>query len=191
MDDFCLEGDLIRLRDGAFFEVKGFSHPSNGVVALPRYIPSDLISKEELTHLEKFSPRNRNSENNREYRKIYDIGKKFQILHQLYTKSIPITHTRYTFSIPQVPKELIQDYLHPEDVIGLYSKLTDYGKHSTPAALQDAVEFSKHLSEETGVPLKKFGITGSCLGGLEQPSSDIDIIIYGYGASLKVRGYLY
>ncbi|MHA1674692.1 MAG: hypothetical protein ACTSYI_13820, partial [Promethearchaeota archaeon] len=38
---------------------------------------------------------------------------------------------------------------------------------------------------------KKFGITGSCLGGLEQPSSDIDIIIYGYGASLKVRGYLY
>ncbi len=194
MDDFSLEGDLIRLRDGAFFEVKGFSHPSNGVVALPRYIPSDLIPQDELTHLEKFLPRYRKSEKDqedREYRKIYDIGKKFQILRQLYTKSIPIKHPRYTFLIPQVPTDLIQDYLHPEDVIGSYSKLPQDKDETTTNALRDAVEFCQHLSKESGAPLMKLGITGSCLGGLDQPTSDIDIIVYGYGTSLKIREYLY
>ncbi|TFH26061.1 MAG: hypothetical protein E4G98_07450, partial [Promethearchaeota archaeon] len=191
MNDFSLEGDMIRLRDGAFFEVKGFSHPSNGVVAFPRYIPSNLLSLEELPPQDRFSPRYRRSEKDREYRKIYDIGKKFLILQHLYPSLIPLKHPRYSFAIPQVPMHLIQQHLHPEDVIGLYTQNFQDKSHSTPTALQDAVEFCQLLSEESGVSLKNLGITGSCLGGLDQLTSDIDIIVYGYDASLKIREYLY
>ncbi|MHA1519413.1 MAG: hypothetical protein ACTSRK_04450 [Promethearchaeota archaeon] len=191
MDDFSLEGDLIRLRDGAYFEVKGFSHPSNGVVAFPRYIPSNIILKKEMFPQEKISPRYRRSEKDREYRKIYDIGKKFQILQKLYTSSIPLKHPNYSFSIPQVPNHLIQQHLHPEDVIDLYSKRFHNNSQSTPTALKEAIKFCQHLSDVSGVSLNNFGITGSCLGGLDQPSSDIDIIIYGYDAASKIREYIY
>lgn len=197
---YCLEGDFIELRDGSFFEVKGFDHPKNGVIAFPRYVPLELFQRspqfKNLLDTEGIILRSLTPESDAKYVKITSLSSKFEVLSQLYP-DISLSHPHYSFPIPQVPAALIVRHLQPENFF--ISNLASKHSQSTlllsdsleENSLKPALEFLQLLAEETSSPLENFGITGSTLLGLHLPTSDLDLIVYGYATSLKVRDFLY
>ena len=50
-----------------------------------------------------------------------------------------------------------------------------------------ALAFMEHLKETTGIPWNKLGISGSILVKLHEPSSDIDLIVYGSKTGYSVQ----
>ncbi|MCF2141272.1 MAG: hypothetical protein K9W44_14535 [Candidatus Lokiarchaeota archaeon] len=203
-----LEGDFIELIDGSFFEVKGFQHPKGAVVALPRYIPQIKIKNIDKTKIKKlFYPKFRIINSNFFY-KLKSLAAKFEILQLLYPH-IPLSHQNRDFLIPQVSYSLIRKHYRPEsmalndfrinskeftseEINQLINEKNINSKKNAKSndVLKDAIDFIHELCENTGLNQNHFGVTGSCLIGMNDEDSDIDLIIYGFDAGLRVRNYL-
>lgn len=172
------EGDYIEDRFKAIFDVRGFLHPPGAVIAYPKYVPS---AQGERTR------------EGRKYRRIYNLTERVRFLeenHPQYLRQDPYLG----MVVPSIPLgEIVRVYKPREG----FAKLKSSGKLSRLAS--KAVDLVRMLSYESSVDIGCFGISGSLLLGLEQPSSDIDINVYGYEncwrvydtiATLRRRGKL-
>lgn len=103
---------------------------------------------------------------------------KFLKRHPEYLYDSPITG----ISMSAVPISKITNHLKPEEKIINLSRFGDLD------ALQSkALDLALEISDESSVPLKYFGVTGSILLDIHQKFSDIDLTVYGVKNSECVR----
>ncbi|WP_457559361.1 hypothetical protein [Candidatus Harpocratesius sp.] len=203
-----LEGDFIELIDGSFFEVKGFQHPKGAVVALPRYIPQSRINNINQTKIVNLFHQKPRIKSSKTFFKVKSLAAKFEILKLIFP-NIPLSHKNRDFLIPLVPYSLIKNHFYPESIeftniqkdqkkiiteeinsINKKNEFESFRNIKNSVVIEDASDFIHELCEGTGLDQNHFGITGSCLIGMDDENSDIDLIIFGFDASLRVRQYL-
>lgn len=85
--------------------------------------------------------------------------------------------------ISAVPIEKILFHFKPEERL---KELAEAGEELDPLE-KKALELALKMSDESGVSLKNFGLTGSILLGIHQAFSDIDLTVYGAENSKRVK----
>jgi len=168
-----LDRDFIETPEGFLFCVVGPYHPKDRVIAYLKYVPSE---KGFWSRKEKSFSR---------------VMKAYTIPNLLQTfKLLKKEHSQYLFhsfyyniTMTAVPLEYVKKHFKPE------KKLKNLLKKKNLDVLQrKTVEFIKILSEETGVQLKSFGVTGSILLDMHDINfSDIDLTVYGIRESFKLK----
>jgi predicted nucleotidyltransferase len=173
---YIADRDFIRTKEGFFWVVVGYTHPIDRVIAYLKYIPSDFGKwKNEMTSFERVLP----------YYSATTVGNTFKFLRQ--------KHPEYLFFDPvnqiemsSVPLNKIETYFVPEEK--LQSLLED---NSLDSLQKKAVNLIKLLSQRSDIPLASFGIIGSILLNIHNPTfSDIDVTVYGAENARKVKDTL-
>ncbi len=188
VERYPIEGDFVLTEDHLFCEIKGFIQPPNKVLAYLRYIPSQYVKSGEReprsrTFLREFGPAIDPLTENK-YVKIYPLKERFEILKVNFPHYI-FSHPNYHYGMQGFPPERVTYHFRPEKFVDYLDGLGR--KDKLPHPVNDAFDLIKGLSARSDVPLKYFGITGSLLLGLWDENSDIDLIVYGFGNSLRVR----
>ncbi len=152
------EGDLIRTKDNVIFDVKGLVHPSDKIIAFPRYIPS---------------PEGQRGQGGNLYGKVYNLAERFQYL-QRYSPNLIVADPVFGEALCEVPVGNIVEHYMP------IKKLATLRKSSNLAELErKAFSLAKTLKERANIPWSSLGISGSIMAGLFTLQSDIDPIVYG------------
>ncbi|MEM3506174.1 MAG: hypothetical protein QW589_04895 [Candidatus Bathyarchaeia archaeon] len=159
------EGDFIETKEHLIFDVKGFIHPPKKVIAFLRYIP------------DKNGDRKRG---NLTFKKIYSLNEKNELLKKLWPNYLSFDKV-FGKVLPLIPFSNILCYYDP--IIKL-KELKD--KIEKDSLEQSALGFAEMLIDDTGIPSRFFGISGSLLVSLHKIDSDIDLIVYGEKNSFKV-----
>ncbi|MHC1590994.1 MAG: hypothetical protein ACXQS8_02840 [Candidatus Helarchaeales archaeon] len=151
------EGDFIETVDGLIFDVKGFIHPRDRVIAYLRYHPD---------------PNGPRVRKNVRYKKIYSLNDRFQFLKNHYP--------RYLFNDPTIGK-VVQAVPHDRirKVHEPHVYLERILKKPRNRYERNVLDFVHQIQDESGIFTLDMGISGSPMVGLNQPDSDIDLIIYG------------
>jgi hypothetical protein len=160
------EGDFVETSDGLLFDVKGLLHPPDRVVAYLRYYPDDRGTR--------FRDRVR-------YVKVYDLAKRRLLLEKRWP--------RYLYYDEMQGRELQGVPIDSVRSLHLPGQRLTALLHSTRKDTMEAsaTRLVKALSQESGLALNCFGISGSLLVGLHRRNSDLDIIVYGAAAARRVQ----
>lgn len=159
------EGDFLETTEGFIFDVKGFSHPPDRVIAYLRYVPDTVGSRVRLGV---------------RYRKVYSLRDRERFLREnapIYIFRSPV----FNMEMQGVPLDRIRQIYNPQLKI---KQLLESGVKDNVE--RDALEFVKLLSTRSKVPLGSMGLSGSILVDLHNENSDIDLIVYGRENSLRV-----
>jgi predicted nucleotidyltransferase len=163
------EGDFIESRNGLIFDVKGFVHPPDRVVAFIRYFP-DLEgerTKKALT-----------------YGKVYSLSQRYALLKERFPRYL-VYDPVFDETLCEVPTKDVKRRFDP------IQKLRRLRQSKSLDAVENSVvQLASLLKERADVPWNKIGITGSVMIDLRNPESDIDLIVYGSENCRKVHGAL-
>ena len=165
LDSRFREGDLIETLDGIVFDVKGLVHPPNRVVAFIRYVPD---------------PEGNRERDGTRYCKFYNLSKRYTLLKQKYPQYL-VDDPVFNTLLCEVPIEDIKTHYKP--VQGLQELRN---RNNLDSAETAALRFMEILKENSGVHWGKLGVSGSILVRLQEPSSDIDLVVYGSEAGYRV-----
>ncbi|MEM4165322.1 MAG: hypothetical protein QXJ86_05720 [Nitrososphaerales archaeon] len=160
------EGDFIELDEYSIFEVKGLSHPSYGVIAYPRYLPSERGVRIRC---------------GRRYLRLYTFEEREKVLKGRFAQYYTF-NPYYNRLLPIIPWSRVQRHFKPQDMVRVLR-----ASHNLAGLRLKVLEFIEYISREADVPTDNLGISGSILLGLEEENSDIDLIVYGLKESAKVR----
>jgi predicted nucleotidyltransferase len=157
--------DFLQTSEGFFFCVVGPLHPPKRVISYIKYVPS--ASGVWGSGEKKFSR----------------ILPKYTIPNLLETfKYLERNYPHYLFHSPvdnititAVPHERIKEHFKPEE------KMSQLRQAPKLDSLQEKlVRFTRFLGEISGVSEASFGVTGSLLLDIHQPTfSDLDVTVYG------------
>lgn len=171
-----MDRDFLQTSEGFFFCVVGPLHPPKRVITYLKYIPSEagVWGKGE--------------------KRFSRILKNYTIPNLLETFSfLERNYPHYLFHSPldnitltAVPHQNIETHFKPKQ------KLAQLRLASQSDSLQDKlIRFTMFLEEISGVPSGSFGVTGSLLLDIHQPTfSDLDITVYGVKDSWALRNGL-
>ncbi|RLF03176.1 MAG: hypothetical protein DRJ59_01440 [Thermoprotei archaeon] len=168
--------DYVETLEGLMFCVVGYLHPPNMYTAYLKYIPSNEGPWER-----------RGVKYSRVLRRyhVLHVKETFKLLRERYPHYIHHCPVR-NITMSMVPKKYVKRYYFPE--IRLKQLLDEGGRDPLE---RDAVALCEYLSEASGVPLAKWGVTGSILLGIHNPNfSDIDLTVYGLREAKAVREFL-
>jgi predicted nucleotidyltransferase len=157
------EGDYVETPEGLLFAVKGVHHPEGLTIAYLRYVPD---------------PRGTRERGGRRYSRVYDLEKTDRFLSDNHPRYVNLIEDR-GLTLQSIPNEKIARTFRPRK--GLHEILTD----PKPGPEQTVERFASALFQN-GVPLTSLGVSGSVLIGLSTPSSDVDMVAYGFDAGRKV-----
>ncbi len=179
--NYQIEGDFIESKSGHIFEIKGFHQPQDRTIAFIRYAPISKPSSLEINMRNKINNSNCSLEY---YKKIYPLNEKFQYIKEKHPEYL-FSHPNYYFQLQAVLNSEIKEHFLPNKFL----QFLNNSKEILPSGsiLKDALDLCHYLSENSGVPYEYIGITGSLLVGLQNEESDIDLIVYGYENSIKIR----
>jgi len=165
--------DFIQTHEGFLFCVVGNVHPSDRIISYIKYLPSDSGVW---------------GNKKKQFKRIL---KNYTISNLLETfEYLEKNHPQYLFKSPvdnitvtAVPCECIKQHFKPE------KKLVELRKSDCLDFLQKKLmRFACYLQKISGVKETAFGITGSLLLGIHQPSfSDLDVIVCGVENSWKIK----
>jgi len=110
---------------------------------------------------------------------VYDIGKTKEFLLKQYPQYINWVEPK-GLVLQSVPEDLISKIYFPK------KKLKNLQKKTTSDVEKAVIKFVSLLSSESDIPLNNFGVSGSVLIDLEISLSDLDVIVYGEDAGLRV-----
>jgi predicted nucleotidyltransferase len=157
--------DFLQTTEDFFFCVVGSLHPPERVISYIKYIPSE------------------SGVWGRNEKKFSRILQKYTIPNLLETFNyLETNYPHYLFHSPvdnititAVTHQNIKEHFKPE------KKLAQLRQASQLDALQQKlVRFTRFLEEISGVPEESFGVTGSLLLDIHQPTfSDLDVTVYG------------
>jgi len=165
LDSRFREGDLIESVDGIVFDVKGLVHPPNRVVAFIRYVPD---------------PKGNRERDGTRYSKFYNISKRYALLKRKYPQYL-VEDPVFNTLLCEVPHEDIKKHYQPTQ--GLQELRN---RNNLDSAETAALRFMEILKETSGVQWSKLGVSGSILVRLQEPSSDIDLVVYGSKTGYRV-----
>jgi hypothetical protein len=160
------EGDLIETKGSIVFDVKGLVHPPNRVVAFIRYVPD---------------PNGNRRRNGKRYSKYYALSKRYDLLKREYPQYL-VNDPVFNTLLCEVPVEDVKTHYLPAQ--GLQDLRN---KNNLDEAETAASRFMEILKEQSGVQWSKLGVSGSILVKLHEPSSDIDLIVYGTEAGYRIK----
>ena len=152
------EGDLIETKDDIVFDVKGLVHPADKVIAFIRYVP-DLDGNRER--------------DGKRYSKFYALSKRYDLLKREYPQYL-VNDPVFNTLLCEVPTQDIKTHYQPAEGM---QKLRNTNSLDEPQ--KAALEFMEILQKESGVEWSKLGVSGSILVNLQEPASDIDVVVYG------------
>jgi len=179
--NFPIEGDFIESKSGHIFELKGFHQPKDHTIAFIRYVPTSKSSSLEIERRKRVNSSNCSLEY---YKKIYPINEKFQYIQEKHPEYL-FSHPNYYFKLQAVPNSEIKEHFLPNKFLQILHNSKEI--LSSSSVLKDALDLCLYLSKNSGVSYEYIGITGSLLVGLQNEESDIDLIVYGYENSIKIR----
>lgn len=212
---FAVEGDFIENKDGIIFDVKGFLHPVDRIIAYIRYVPLIFLLdkfnvKNELKEKIEFWIKKKEFKNilellkielnisvedirtrtdNRIYLKFYDLKDRFNVLSKILPNYL-YNYQNYDFSLQAVPNEDIAKIFEPEKFLkNLLAKEGKTGERERIITI-----LSDIICQGAEISPSKMGITGSTMIGLENRRggpSDLDLIIYGEEEGKKVHKFLH
>jgi len=155
-----VEGDYVETAEGLLFAVKGLFHPEGRVIAYLRYVPD---------------PEGDRDRGGRRYRRVYGVEETTGLLEAEHPEYLSrVEAAGLTFQA--VPRGSIARVYRPRDKLRTLMARQRNELEETLAA------FASALASESGVPLTRFGVSGSVLIDLASPGSDIDLIVYGVEA---------
>jgi len=167
--------DFLETEEGMFFCVTGYLHPPDKVTAYLKYSPvAEGKWKKDNTHFRRELP----------FYHVFSVSDTIEYLKEEYPHYVHFCPVRQ-IEMSMVPRNYIKEYYNPETRMNnLFSAPKD--------ELEEKVKtFAQDIMDETGIPLKFLGVTGSILIGLHNPAfSDIDLIVYGKENSLKLKKVL-
>lgn len=169
--------DFLETYEGMFFCVIGNVHPKDRVISYLKYVPSDfgLWGRE------------------RKYSRILKSYTTLSVKEVL--NFLKGSFPRYVCRLDHMSLEMITV---PVDSIRMHFKpeLRLRELYREPIEHLDVlerrtVELVDLLSEVSGIPIEYFGVTGSILLKIHNPSfSDVDLTVYGRGSASKIRSAL-
>ncbi|MCX8171545.1 MAG: hypothetical protein N3E47_06220 [Candidatus Bathyarchaeota archaeon] len=168
--------DFIQTIEGFLFCVIGSIHPPDRVISYIKYVPAEdgLWGRGDL--------------------RFRRIMRHYTMLELIDTLKFLEQHPEYLYyshvmgvNMSAVPIEKISFHFKPEEKM---RKLNEAGGDGLDPLERKALDLALRISDESGVPLENFGVTGSILLGIHQPFSDIDLTVYGKENSRKVRNTL-
>ncbi len=160
------EGDLLQIRDGTIFDVKGLVHPCKRTIAFPRFVP-DLEGNRKRKGIT--------------YRKIYALSERFKLLEERFHQYLVLDPV-FDERLCEVPEEDIKQYYNPIDRL---QKLRESSQLDKLEA--DALRFVEFLQSYCRVSWGELGISGSLLAKLHTLQSDIDPVVYGERGGRKIH----
>jgi len=160
------EGDLIETKGSIVFDVKGLVHPPNRIVAFIRYVPD---------------PNGNRERDQKRYSKYYALSKRYDLLKREYPQYL-VNDQVFNTLLCEVPVEDVKTHYLPAQ--GLQDLRN---KNNLDEAETAALRFMEILKEQSGVQWSKLGVSGSILVKLHEPSSDIDLIVYGSETGYRVQ----
>jgi predicted nucleotidyltransferase len=168
--------EFIETKEGLIFCVVGYLHPRDRVIAYLKYLPSAEG---------KWSSGSRRYSRAMRYYSASEVVRNVGWLEKHYPHYV--FHSKVLgFKISAVPKRYIVRHYIPQ------KRLEEIVRKGPEDALEEKVlELVDLLSERAGVPKSFFGVTGSILLKIHNPSfSDIDLVVYGREQSLRVKAAL-
>jgi predicted nucleotidyltransferase len=164
--------DYLETRDNLFFAVIGNVHPEDCVVAYLKYLPNPHG---------KWKRRGTRYARSTRYYSAENIMKTVEFLAKRYPQYV----FRYESSdmvFSAVPHETIATHYRPE------KRLEELRNANHMDHLERrAIQLASLLSDRTGVPLGRLGVTGSILLDIHTAFSDIDLTAYGVNESRKIK----
>lgn len=152
------EGNYIEDFNGLIFDVKGLVHPSDRVVAFPRFIPD---------------PHGTRRRDCQSFRKVYALSERYRLLEESLPHYLVFDQV-FGERLCEVPEKDIRHCYNPVERLG------ELRGSSKPDELEaDTLRFLEALHNQAMIHWDKLGISGSLLVRLHTPKSDIDPIIYG------------
>ncbi len=163
------EGDFIETGKGLILDVKGLVHPSDRVIAFPRYFPSEG------------GDRRRSSIS---YGKVYSLAERYDLLKQQYPQYL-VHDAILDETVCEVPTGDIRKIHKPAE------RLRELRLSKKRNALEDrALKFAGLIKEKSKIRWTALGISGSLLVKLQAAGSDIDLICYASDNCRKVHSAL-
>ena len=154
----CREGDYVEDINRIIFDVKGLVHPSDKIVAFPRFVPDPQGTRVRVGVT---------------YRKIYALSERLAFLQTHFPQYLTFDEA-FGENLCEIPKEEIVRLHEPTN------RLTELRTTSRLDRLEaDALYLLKTLHKRANVPWAALGISGSLLVMLHSTESDIDPIVYG------------
>jgi predicted nucleotidyltransferase len=160
------EGDLVEDLKRVFFDVKGLVHPSQRVVAFPRFVPDDAGER---------------TRRQLAYRKIYALSARYELLERRFPQYL-VQDKVFGERLCEVPVKDVRRHYRPIERLRELRSSKQLDKLEN-----DALNFVLSLKERANVPWNALGISGSILAKLHMPTSDIDPIVYGTNSCRRVH----
>ena len=167
--------DFLQTREGFFFCVVGTIHPPERVISYIKYVPSasgvwGKADNKFSRILQKYT--------------IPNLLETFQYLEANYPHYL-FHSPADNITITAVPHQNIKQHFKPEE------KLAQLRQSSLDSLQEKLLRFTRFLEETSGVSELSFGVTGSLLLDIHQPTfSDLDVTVYGLNDSWVLRNAL-
>lgn len=169
-----MDGDTFATREGFIFNVFGYEHPPDRVLAFLKYIPARLKGLFHIEFLERTWRYGRLPLLRAE--KLY-TARNYHAFIEAFRKEFP----PYVYCCPFRQKEVISAPLStvkrvyvPRECLQLLATLK-----RKDALQKNTLEFISLLASETGISLRDFGVHGSVALNMHTEKSDIDIVVCG------------
>ncbi|MGD2176449.1 MAG: hypothetical protein PVG71_01370 [Anaerolineae bacterium] len=164
--------DFLRTREGMFFCVTGYLHPSDRYTAYLKYSPTaDGKWRDDRTAYRRELP----------YYHVRNVARTIAHLEQhypYYVHDCPVRGFRFSM----VPREHVARYYVPED------RLQEIIRGPRDSLEQEVCGLALDLAVSAEIEPTAMGITGSVLIGVHSPVfSDIDLTVYGLDNAWKLR----
>ena len=164
-----IEGAFIELIDGSIWAIKGFTHPKNGLICFPKYIP--VLDGYRVKGIYR-------------YNRLSGLSEMWSVIRDRYKHYISFSEV-YDRVVPIIPLNMIKHFYSPVN-----KTLEVVRKTPSSPIYRDLRDFILLLCSEAGIPLSRIGISGSLLVGIVGEESDIDLVVYGREYGLKVYNAL-
>ncbi|GAB6944335.1 hypothetical protein [Vulcanisaeta sp. JCM 14467] len=168
--------DFLETNEGMIFCVVGNVHPKGRVLAYLKYVMSNSASgtiwSRQGVAYQRMIP-------------IYsaiEVKRASEYLRKRYPEYI--VHDRYkNIEFTEIPIDRIRTHYKPEE------RLKEIINEGPKDQLEELViDLVNELSNESGVPIDSFGVTGSILLKIHNPRfSDIDLVVYGSSNAQPIK----
>lgn len=168
--------DFVSTHEDLLFCVVGNIHPKDRVIAYLKYMPNERGSWGREKRYERVL---------RSYT-TPSVQETLEILEEKYINYLYRSKV-LSIRISAVPFRLVETHYKPEETLARLLSLSDE-KRDLDSLERKVVDLVKIISSESGVANRFLGVTGSILLRIHNPAfSDIDLTVYGYENTLRVK----